>query len=194
MNEKEINENETNLDETNSKTKKTKLEKRLEELEEHKRLLTIETLELKDKLLRNEAEKQNFMKRLDQERILDRKYAASQFINEILNPIDNLIKAANFTSDNALLNNFLIGFKMISDQLVSALENEGIKEIPALNLVFNPNLHQAVEKVCDKTKVNGINVEVLQKGYMYKDRILRPAMVKVNETNNNENKEEKKEN
>jgi molecular chaperone GrpE len=85
------------------------------------------------------------------------------------------------TTDNELLKNFLIGFKMINDQLFNVLNTDGVKEIEALNTPFEPNVHHAIEKVENKEKPNGIVIEVVQKGYTYKDQLLRPAMVKVNE-------------
>jgi molecular chaperone GrpE len=140
-----------------------------------------ENLELKDKLLRNTAELENFKKRINNERVTDRKYAAASLINELLNPLELLDKVVNLEQANPEVNNFLYGFKMINEQINQVLEAEGIKEIKALNESFDPHFHHAVEKLEDRTIESGQVVQVLQKGYMYKDRILRPAMVKVNE-------------
>ncbi|MDY0295130.1 MAG: nucleotide exchange factor GrpE [Acholeplasmataceae bacterium] len=143
--------------------------------------LEAEIKELKDKLLRNAAELENFKKRMHQERIQDRKYASKNLITDLLNPIDQLDRIVNMTTDNDLLKNFLIGFKMISDQIFNVLVQDGIKEIDALNMKFDPKLHHAIEKVSDHNKEDGIVIEVVQKGYTYKEQLLRPAMVKVNE-------------
>ncbi|CCV64208.1 Protein GrpE (HSP-70 cofactor) [Alteracholeplasma palmae J233] len=171
-------------EETPKKEKKKKEKEIIEGLNQ-------EIVELKDKLLRNAAELENFKKRIQQERINDRKYAASNLINDLLVPLDQFAKVVEMKTDNEVLKNFLIGFNMINDQFKSILETEGVKEIDALNKPFDPTLHYAVEKVNISDKENGINVEVLQKGYTYKERILRPAMVKVNEWSENNNGEDK---
>ncbi len=79
---------------------------------------------------------------------------------------------------------------MLNQQFIQVLEQEGVMEIKALNEAFDPNKHHAVEKIKDESKPRGQIVEVLQRGYMYKERILRPAMVKVNEWSD-ENGEDK---
>jgi molecular chaperone GrpE len=98
-----------------------------------------------------------------------------------MNPLSQLDKIVDLKTEDPQLKNFLIGFKMIKDQIFKVLESDGLKEIEALNQVFDPNLHEAIEKLEDKSKPSGINVEVISKGYMYKEQLLRPAMVKINE-------------
>ncbi len=140
-----------------------------------------EIFKLKDQLLRNQAELENFKKRVNQERINERKYASKNLVHDILVPLDMLKMIVNQPTEDEKLKNYLIGFKMVNDQLFQVLENDGLKEIDALNKQFDPNFHHAVEKVSNKEKANGINIEVVQKGYTYKEKLLRPAMVKVNE-------------
>jgi molecular chaperone GrpE len=161
-------------EDVSKKEKKSKQKDKIEVLEK-------EVLALKDKLLRNAAELENFKKRMTQERINDRKYASKNLIGDILNPLEQLNKIVHLEVDNDMLKNFLIGFKMINDQLFQVLQTDGLKEIEALNKPFDPKMHYAVEKVELKEQPNGINVEVIQKGYTYKEQLLRPAMVKVNE-------------
>ncbi|MBN2268200.1 MAG: nucleotide exchange factor GrpE [Acholeplasmataceae bacterium] len=156
------------------KEKKSKSKETIEKLEN-------DIKELKDKLLRNAAELENFKKRMHQERIQDRKYASKTLVGDILAPLDQFDRVVNMTTDNELLKNFLIGFKMINDTLYQVLIQDGLKEIDALNKPFDPKYHYAVEKIHDEDKPNGINLEVIQKGYLYKDQLLRPAMVKINE-------------
>ncbi|MFH0767801.1 MAG: nucleotide exchange factor GrpE [Bacillota bacterium] len=156
------------------KERRNKYKEQIEQLEQ-------EIKNYKDKLLRNAAELENFKKRMHQERINDRKYASKNLIGDILNPLEQMNKVVNMKTDNDLLKNFLIGFKMINDQLYSMLEQDGLKEIDALHKPFDPKLHHALEQVSDLNQPNGINLEVVQKGYTYKEQILRPAMVKVNE-------------
>ena len=156
------------------KEKKSKSKEHIEKLEN-------DVKELKDKLLRNAAELENFKKRMNQERINDRKYASKTLIGDILAPLDQFDRVVNMTTDNELLKNFLIGFKMINDSLYQVLIQDGLKEIDALNKPFDPKYHYAVEKIHDANKPDGVNLEVIQKGYLYKDQLLRPAMVKINE-------------
>ncbi len=158
-------------------SKKEKKNKHLARIE----VLEAEIKELNDKYLRTLAEADNFKKRIQAEKVMDKKYAASSFANELLTPYEQFSKIVEFPTDNDLLKNFLIGFKMIKDQFEQVLEREGVKEIKALGEVFDAKVHHAIEKTSDKEKANGIVLEVLQKGYYFKDRILRPAMVKINE-------------
>src|SRR5690554_237170 len=161
----------------NKKVKKTEKNKHEERINE----LADEVMTLNDKLLRNTAELENFKKRVQQERINERKYAYEPLLLDILEPIEQLSKVVNLEVEDPQLKNFLIGFKMISDQFVQVLKDNSVEEIDALNKPFDPRKHYAIEKTNDQTKENGINIEVIKKGYTYKDRILRPCLVKVNE-------------
>ena len=165
------------VEEHKEETKKEKRNKHKEQVEALER----EIESLKDKLMRNLAELENFKKRMTQERINDRKFASKGLIAEILIPLEQLDKVVHMQTDHELLKNFLIGFKMINEQFYNVLTQDGLKEIDAFEKPFDPKYHYAIEKVSNKEKENGINLEVIQKGYTYKDQILRPAMVKVNE-------------
>ena len=105
-------------------------------------------------------------------------------------PLDQLKKVVNVEVDDDKLKNYLIGFKMISNQIYQVLEDDGLKEIKALNEKFDPNYHYAVEKENNKEIEDGIITEVINIGYTYKERILRPAMVKVNEWSEENNEQE----
>ncbi|WP_045749271.1 nucleotide exchange factor GrpE [Acholeplasma oculi] len=165
------------------KEKKHKLQVRIEELE-------AENKELNNKYLRMLADTENYKKRIQAERLTDKKYASSGFAQALLTPYEQFAKIVEFPTDNDLLKNFLIGFKMIKDQFEQALESEGVKEIKALGEMFDAKVHHAIEKDNQKDKANGIVLEVLQKGYYFKDRILRPAMVKINEWSEEDGKNE----
>ena len=143
-------------------------------------LLKAEIDKLKNDYARAYADTENLKKRLNAEAEQTRKYRIQSFALEILPTIDNLERAlASDIPEDAKA--FYDGIKIIYDQLLNALRNEGVKEIEALDKPFDANIHQALmsEKVDDKEA--GIVLEVLQKGYLLKDRILRPAMVKVSE-------------
>ena len=95
--------------------------------------------------------------------------------------MDNLELALANKPENEEVQNFVKGFEMIRTQLVNAMENEGVKEIEALNQPFDANFMQALMTEKKDGVEPGIVLEVLQKGYKLKDRILRPALVKVSE-------------
>lgn len=180
MNEKDLDKtlkNEEAVKEEPQKEEKTKKLKPKEQIER----LVVENYELNERYLKSKAELENFKKRNTEERIRDRKFVSSILIADLLNPLDQLKKVVEMETKDKTLNNFLIGFKMINDQIYQVLEKDGLKEIDALGKEFNPNFHYAVEKESNKEVENGIITQVTQIGYTYKERILRPAMVKVNE-------------
>jgi molecular chaperone GrpE len=145
-------------------------------------LLEEQIKELEGKLLRNQAELINYKRRKDTEveRLL--KYANSELIKEILLVIDDFERAIGMDDDNPddEVSRFLEGFIMINDKLKKILFASGVEEIDALGKPFDPNLHEAVLMAEDDSQDGGIVLEVLQKGYLLEDRIIRPAMVKVN--------------
>jgi len=159
------------------KPKKGKKNKRLEYIE----TLEAEIVALKEEKLRIKADAENFKKRINEEKTRDRKYASTNLIHDLLIPLDQLKKVVSVETDSKELNNYLIGFKMINNSIYQVLEEDGLKEINALNQKFDPNFHYAVEKENNKEIEDGVITEVITTGYMYKDRILRAALVKVNE-------------
>src|SRR5699024_12377544 len=100
-------------------------------------------------------------------------------IYELLPAIDNFERAlqVEVTGETA---NFVEGMEMVYRQFKDALTNQGVEEIETVGKEFDPNIHHAVMQVEDEEKDSNIIVEELQKGYMLKDRVIRPAMVKVN--------------
>lgn len=166
--EKEVVENELNEIEV--------LNKKIEELTEKNKLL-------EEKVLYKDAELINYRKRKDDEVSSMLKYANADIILQILSIVDDLERAISL--DDAVLDDevskFLSGVKMIYSRLVKMLNDYEVKEIEALDKEFNPNFHQAVFTAKVEGKESNIVVEVLQKGYMYKDKVMRPSMVKVSE-------------
>lgn len=152
-----------------------KLEKKQEELE--KKLKEVE-----EKYLIAKADLVNYRKRKDEDVMRIMKYANEDIIREILPIVDNFERAIKLDDDNLEdeLSKFLQGFKMIYCNLISVLEKYEVKQIDGANKPFDPTYHQAVmTEASDKGK--DIVLEVLQKGYLYKDKVIRPAMVKVSE-------------
>ena len=136
--------------------------------------------ELKNEYARAYADTENLKKRLNAEAEQTRKYRIQDFAKEILPVIDNLERALQ-TEVNEDDEGFKKGVEMTYNQLITALKNEGVEVIDCLNKPFDPNLEQALMQEKKEGVESGIVIEVLQKGYLLKDRILRPAMVKVSE-------------
>ncbi|MFB0638227.1 MAG: molecular chaperone GrpE (heat shock protein) [Candidatus Phytoplasma solani] len=157
-------------------------EKELEkEINKLKLQLEQQKKEFDEQILKNQAELINFKKRSKQQNIQDVKYASMNFIGDLLMPLEQLEKVLEYSTDNELLKKYLSGFRMIQQQIQNVLQTEGVEEIKALDKIFDPALHHAIETISDRKKPNKTNLKVLQKGYLYKEKILRPAMVQVNE-------------
>ena len=177
---KDVNEKIEELKELKKEVKKDKKNKKLElELENAKK----EAILFQEKAMRAQAEMMNFKRRKEEETSYMLKYANEDLIKEILPIIDNFERGIKL-DDNDLsdeVSKFLSGFKMIYSNLIGVLNKNDVKEIEAYGVEFDPTIHQAVLMEHDEAKPSGVVLEVLQKGYMYKDKCIRPAMVKVNE-------------
>ena len=190
------------LEENKSEEKLSRKDKKnlktIEELKEEIENLKKDLARANDKYLMTLAETENFRKRIEEEKIRDRKYASQRLLEKLVTSIDIFDKACNMQTDNDVLKNFLIGFQMIFNQIQNTLEEEGVKKIKT-NTLFDPRYHHAMETDYDETKEEGAILAVLKDGYMYKDRVLVAALVKVNkkpevkneteENSDNENKE-----
>lgn len=139
--------------------------------------------QLEDKVLRQSAEFANYKKRREEETARMLKYSNEDIVKELLPIIDNFERAIDMDDDNLEdeVSKFLSGFKMIYCNMKQVLEKNGVTEIEALNQEFDPNIHQAVLTEARDGVESGIVIEVLQKGYRLKDRVIRPSMVKVSE-------------
>ena len=146
-----------------------------------------EVKRLKDLYLRTLADAENFKRRINEERIRERKYAAQGLLEKLISVIDIFDQAIGVETDDPKLKNFLTGFTIINKQLNEILEEEGVKKIDARDQIFDPAYHHAVEVEHDENKEDNIVLEVYQNGYTFKDRVLRPALVKVNKSKKEEN-------
>lgn len=136
--------------------------------------------ELEDKYLRSEAEIQNMQNRYSKERAQLIKYESQSLAKDILPVVDNLERALSVEADDDVSKQLKKGVKMTLDSLTKTLKDHGIVEIEAEDVKFDPTLHQAVQTVvAENDDQKDHVVQVLQKGYQYKDRTLRPAMVVV---------------
>mgnify|MGYP002580029939 FL=1 len=142
-------------------------------------LLKGEIESLKTEVLRSKADLINYRKRKDEETSNLLKYCNSDLILSLLNVVDNFERA--LVLDDEAFKSYLDGFKLIYNQVIDILNSYEVKEIEALDKVFDPMYHQSVATKKDDTKESGVVLEVFKKGYTYKDKVLRPAMVIINE-------------
>ena len=163
--------------ESKDQSKKNKFEN----LKKENESLKLEIEHWKNEYLKAHADSQNFQKRINDQAIKDRKYASQNVVSELINPVDMLMQIVNMEVNNPEVANYQIGFKMITNQIVDILKNEGLAPIDAkVGGDFNPAFMQAVETESNNDLDDNKITKVMQSGYMYKDRVLRPAMVVVN--------------
>ena len=178
--EDQINENKTNTSENIEEVKKISAEEKI--------------LELEDKLARAFAEMENQRRRFEKEREDAFSYGGFTFAKETLNLIDNLERSKQILENDGVLKNSealkktLEHFDIINKDMVSILSKNGITPIDSIGKKLDPNLHQAMMEIDDDQKEPGTIIQEIQKGFMMKDRLLRPSLVGVSKKT--ENKEE----
>nr|MDH3153810.1 nucleotide exchange factor GrpE [Bacillus licheniformis] len=150
------------------------LEKQLKELQERLE-------EKENKLLRVQADFENYKRRARLDLEVAEKYRSQRIISDLLPALDNFERALQIDPDNEQTKSLLQGMEMVHRQILEALKNEGVEQIPSVGEQFDPNMHQAVMQVEDEAYESNAVVEELQKGYKLKDRVIRPSMVKVNQ-------------
>lgn len=149
--------------------------------------LEAEVATLKDALLRKLAESDNLRKRLEKEKIDAEKYANIKFAKDLLSVIDNFDRVARSLSvieekikNDAALKSFFDGVSLCGKELLSAFKKHGITKIEVSDgAQFDPNYHQAMCEIENADREPGTIISIMQSGYMYYDRLLRPAMVSV---------------
>ena len=208
---KEKTENITNTDSISDEEDKAKEELNQKdgeessnvEKEEEKKLTPEEEIEtLKDKLARTFAEMENQRRRFEKEKDDAYEYGGYSFAKEALNLLDNLerSKAALENDDNLknteALKKIVDHLNIINDDMLSIFKKNNIEPIKSIDQKLDPNLHQAMMEIEDESKEPGTIVQEIQKGFMMKDRLLRPSLVgvskkKVEEIHKNEQKDEK---
>ena len=135
--------------------------------------------ELSDKLLRQMAEFDNFRKRTEKEKSAMYEIGAKDIIEKLLPVDDNFERGFSSVTEEDKDDAFVTGMEMVYKQLMTMLEGVGVKPIEAVGQEFNPDLHNAVMHVEDETVGGNIIVEEFQKGYTYRDSVVRYSMVKV---------------
>ncbi len=161
-----------NSDESKSEKKifgkKNKKDKKDEKIEE-----------LTDRLTRQMAEFDNFRKRTEKEKSQMYEIGAKDIIDKILPVVDNFERGLDGVKEEEKNDPFIQGMEMVYKQLMTTLEGVGVKPIEAVGKEFNPDFHNAVMHVEDENFGENIVAEEFQKGYMYRDSVVRHSMVKV---------------
>lgn len=135
--------------------------------------------ELNDKLLRKVAEFDNFRKRNEKEKSKMFEIGATSIVEKVLPVIDSFERGLEIVPEDDADNAFVEGMEKVYKQLLTCLEEAGVKAIDALGKEFDPNFHNAVMHDEDPEQGENIVIEELQKGYMYKDIVVRYSIVKV---------------
>lgn len=158
------------------KSDTSKYEEKIKKLQEENKQLT-------EKVKLTQAELINYRKRKDEEVQTLLKYANVDIVSEILNVVDNFERAIIHANDseNAELKKYNDGINIIYTNLKSVLNKFGVEEINRVGEIFNPNEEQALLTDSVEDKEDEVVLEVLQKGYKLKDRVIRPASVKINQ-------------
>ena len=199
---KSLDDNDTSRDEGSSENNETISDKSsLENKETSSQEVNLENVdylkkelsENKDKLLRSLAESENTRKQMEKIRIETNKYGVQPLAREILNVVDNFNRALNLKDDNKE-KSLEEGFTLIQKEILSILDKFNVKKINALGEDFNANFHQAMfEKETNEFEVGKV-CEIVQDGYTFHDRLLRPVLVgvakKLNENNNDKKAED----
>ena len=158
---------ETGASDVNEQAKVTELEAKLEEAE--------------NRYLRLQADFDNFRRRSRLDLEASAKYRAQSLVSDLLPAIDNFDRALKMEANNEHVQSVLQGMEMVYRSLIEALNKEGVEAIEAVGQEFDPHRHQAVMQENDENYGPNTVVAELQKGYLLKDRVIRPAMVKVNQ-------------
>ena len=173
---------ETAKEDSKKKTSKKKESKSNKEVAELKELLAgkiDELAEANDKYLRVLAEYDNFKKRTQKEKEAIYIDSVGDTVTALLPVIDNFERAISSFSDEDKQSDFFKGIEMIYNQMLESFSKMGVEPIKALDEEFNPELHNAVMHIEDETVADNIIVEEFQKGYMYREKVIRYSMVKV---------------
>lgn len=152
-------------------------EEAVQETKKDKKDLQIE--ELNDRILRHMAEFDNFRKRTEKEKAAMYEIGAKDIIEKILPVVDNFERGLKTVGEEEAKSAFAEGMDKIYKQFVKTLEDAGVKAIEAVGKEFDPNLHNAVMHVDDDSVGENIVVEEFQKGYTYRESVVRHSMVKV---------------
>lgn len=163
------------------KEKKDRKDKEINKLKEENESLKEEINKLKNELLKVKAEEINFKKCLEDDKTKMITYANQKVLEKFVNHIDLFDKVVSYKPEDPALRNYLIGFEMINNNFKQVLEEEGVKKVAVeIGKELDPKYHQAFQTEWNEEYPEGVILQELQTGYTYKERLLRPALVKVN--------------
>lgn len=148
-------------------------------LEDQIRRLTAEKDELRDMLLRRQADYENYRKRVEKERHQERHRGVEHVVETLLPVLDAFDTALASAGKDSAAADYAKGFELIRKQLWDALSKQGLARIESVGKEFNPHFHHAIAKVETTEQADGTVVGELQPGYTFHERVLRPAMVRV---------------
>ena len=161
------------------KTEEDSKEKKIDKKKAKKDKKDEKIEELNDRLMRNLAEFENFRNRSEKEKSAMFEIGAKSVIEKVLPVVDNLERGFDGLSEEEKESPFVKGIDAVYKQMLTALEELGVTPIEAVGQEFDPNLHNAVMHDEDDSENSNVVVEEFQKGYMYKDSVVRHSMVKV---------------
>lgn len=173
LNEAEIETEEPAEEQVEEVSQEEILKAKVEELEKA-------NAELKDQMLRRQAELENYRKRLIRDKEEAIQFSNENLIKDLLGFLDNMDRALAVAKSTGDVNGLIEGFEMTQNQLLSTLDkNWGLKAIDAVGKEFDPSLHEACMMTVDENLDQETVLEEFQKGYTLHDRVIRPAKVKI---------------
>ncbi|MBD8069207.1 nucleotide exchange factor GrpE [Bacillus sp. PS06] len=138
--------------------------------------------EAENRTVRLQADFENYKRRIRLDQEAATKYRAQSLVTDILPALDNFERALKIEAKDESAKSLMQGMEMVYRSLIDALTNEGVEMIESVGKPFDPHLHQAVMQVEDAEAEPNTVLEEFQKGYKLKDRVIRPTMVKVNQS------------
>ena len=180
--EKKIKEVEITDEESSEETNETNFEEKITQLEQ-------EVVELKDKLLRKAAEFENYKRRTENDQINLITFAAESFIQKLLPVIDDFERSLGHVDEAQDITAIKQGLKLIYDKLMKVLDEQGVKIIEAVGNPFDVDYHEALMQRPDDSVEPHTVLDEMEKGYTYKDKVIRHAKVIVSEEKSSEPKE-----
>ena len=195
MEKEEINNKENTQDKTEDSTEEQKETQKSseEKSQQNEQPSPQEELDnLKDKLARTFAEMENQRRRYEKEKEDAFEYGGFDFAKEALNLLDNLERSKISLENDEALKKVSDHFEIINKDMLSIFKKNNIEPIKSINEKLDPNLHQAMMEIEDEAKEPGTIVQEIQKGFMMKDRLLRPSLVGVSKKKSDKDLEEDK--
>lgn len=180
--EKNIKEVEITDEESSEETNDTNLEEKITQLEQ-------EVVEFKDKLLRKAAEFENYKRRTENDQLNLLTFAAESFIQKLLPVIDDFERSLGHVDEAQDITAIKQGLKLIYDKLMKVLDEQGVKKIESVGNPFDVDFHEALLQRPDDSVEPHTVLDEMEKGYTYKDKVIRHAKVIVSEEKSSEPKE-----